>query len=62
MSWYGNTLLVVVQDAFHGEETLPVEPSEVAARVRPLDAQSANYIEGLSKAGVEDLYEWAGLT
>lgn len=60
MSWYGNTLIPVVQDTFFDCESFPVDPNEVADQVS--DPQVAAYIrKAYTPETIGQLYETCGL-
>ena len=62
MSWYGNTLIPVVQDCFFDCESFPACPDEVAAAVSKSDPKVGEYIRRTyTKATITNLYELCGL-
>lgn len=63
MSWFGNTLIPVVQDIYWDAEDYPADPEEVAADLRKGGhTKEADYVaKAFTKATIVDLYETCGL-
>lgn len=62
MSWFGNTLMPVVEDVFGESKDLPTKPAEAAKKLREAGYEKeADYVGSLNEKGLKDLYEWVGL-